>query len=132
MRYRNAIGALALALTFALAAGGAHAFDESKYPNWKGQWIRLGGVTNAATWDPDKPWGLEQKPPLIAEYQKIFEENLAELTDLIGVDRVLFGSDYPHPEGLAHPSHYLDAISTLSDANQAKIMGGNMSRLLPV
>ena len=61
-----------------------------------------------------------------------YEDDLSELTDLIGVDRVLFGSDYPHPEGLAHPANYLDAIRTLSDADQAKIMGGNLSRLIPV
>lgn len=60
-----------------------------------------------------------------------YEENLAELTDLIGAERVLFGSDYPHPEGLAHPTHYLDAIATLTEADQAKIMGGNLSRLIP-
>jgi predicted TIM-barrel fold metal-dependent hydrolase len=61
-----------------------------------------------------------------------YEDNLAELTDLIGVDRVLYGSDYPHPEGLSHPHNYLDAIKTLSQADQAKIMGGNLSRLIPV
>jgi predicted TIM-barrel fold metal-dependent hydrolase len=61
-----------------------------------------------------------------------YEDDLSALTDLIGVDRVLFGSDYPHPEGLAHPSHYLDAINKLSDSDQAKIMGGNLSRLIPV
>jgi predicted TIM-barrel fold metal-dependent hydrolase len=61
-----------------------------------------------------------------------YEDDLSDLTDIIGVDRVLFGSDYPHPEGLAHPANYLDAIKTLSDADQAKIMGGNLSRLLPV
>jgi predicted TIM-barrel fold metal-dependent hydrolase len=60
-----------------------------------------------------------------------YEDDLSKLTDLIGVDRVLFGSDYPHPEGLAHPSHYLDAIDTLSQTDQAKIMGGNLSRLIP-
>ena len=61
-----------------------------------------------------------------------YEDDLSKLTDLLGVDRVLFGSDYPHPEGLAHPSHYLDAIETLSGTDQAKIMGGNLSRLIPV
>jgi predicted TIM-barrel fold metal-dependent hydrolase len=61
-----------------------------------------------------------------------YEDDLSALTDLVGVDRVLFGSDYPHPEGLAHPSHYLPAISTLSEPDQAKIMGGNLSRLIPV
>jgi predicted TIM-barrel fold metal-dependent hydrolase len=60
-----------------------------------------------------------------------YEDDLSELTNLIGVDRVLFGSDYPHPEGLAHPSHYLDAISSLAEDDQAKIMGGNLARLIP-
>jgi predicted TIM-barrel fold metal-dependent hydrolase len=33
-----------------------------------------------------------------------WEEDLAALSELIGVERVLFGSDYPHPEGLAQPT----------------------------
>ncbi|MER6084983.1 amidohydrolase family protein [Streptomyces sp. NPDC001833] len=60
-----------------------------------------------------------------------YEENLSDLVDLIGVDRVLFGSDYPHPEGLAQPTSYVDAIQGLSRTDQAKIMGGNLSRLIP-
>ena len=31
------------------------------------------------------------------------EEDVEELATLIGADRVLFGSDWPHPEGVAHP-----------------------------
>jgi predicted TIM-barrel fold metal-dependent hydrolase len=60
-----------------------------------------------------------------------YEDDLSTLTDLVGVERVLFGSDYPHPEGLAHPAHYLDAIRNLSQDDQAKIMGGNLARLIP-
>ncbi|MEU6140456.1 amidohydrolase family protein [Streptomyces sp. NPDC047081] len=60
-----------------------------------------------------------------------YEDNLSDLVDLVGVDRVLFGSDYPHPEGLAQPTSYVDAIQDLSQADQAKIMGGNLSRLIP-
>lgn len=60
-----------------------------------------------------------------------YEEDLGELVDLIGVDRVLFGSDYPHPEGLAQPTSYIDAIKGLSETDQAKIMGGNLARLIP-
>jgi len=59
-----------------------------------------------------------------------YEDDLGELVDLIGVDRVLFGSDYPHPEGLADPYTYIDAIKNLSEADQAKIMGGNLDRLM--
>ena len=32
-----------------------------------------------------------------------WEEDLGALAELIGVEHVLFGSDYPHPEGLADP-----------------------------
>jgi predicted TIM-barrel fold metal-dependent hydrolase len=59
-----------------------------------------------------------------------WEEDLAELAKLIGVERVLFGSDYPHPEGLADPVSYVDALTGLSESDQAKIMGGNLARLL--
>jgi predicted TIM-barrel fold metal-dependent hydrolase len=61
-----------------------------------------------------------------------WEEDLAELANFIGVDRVLFGSDYPHPEGLADPVTYVDALKGLSEEDQAKIMGGNLARLLAV
>ncbi|MFF0011401.1 amidohydrolase family protein [Streptomyces sp. NPDC005374] len=60
-----------------------------------------------------------------------YEEDLGGLVDLMGADRILFGSDYPHPEGLAQPTSYVDAIQGLSVTDQAKIMGGNLSRLIP-
>ena len=59
-----------------------------------------------------------------------WEEDLAELAGLIGVDRVLFGSDYPHPEGLADPVTYVDQLTKLGEGDRAKVMGGNMARLM--
>ncbi|MGH9018440.1 MAG: amidohydrolase family protein [Acidimicrobiales bacterium] len=59
-----------------------------------------------------------------------WEEDLAELAGVIGVDRVLFGSDYPHPEGLAEPVSYVDELTGLDDESVGKIMGGNLSRLM--
>ena len=59
-----------------------------------------------------------------------WEEDMAWLSGLIGADHVLFGSDYPHPEGLADPISYVDELTKLSEADQAKIMGGNLARLL--
>jgi predicted TIM-barrel fold metal-dependent hydrolase len=59
-----------------------------------------------------------------------WEEDMAELAGLVGVERVLFGSDYPHPEGLADPVSYVDALTKLSEEDQAKIMGGNLARLV--
>lgn len=61
-----------------------------------------------------------------------WEEDLAALSDLIGVERVLFGSDYPHPEGLAEPARYIDELEGMSVADQEKIMGGNLARLMAV
>ncbi len=61
-----------------------------------------------------------------------YEDGISDLVDLIGADRVLYGSDYPHPEGLAEPRHYADALEHLSVDDQAKIMGGNLARLMSV
>jgi len=61
-----------------------------------------------------------------------YEDGIGDLVELIGVDRVLYGSDYPHPEGLAQPTHYADALEHLPQDDQAKIMGGNLSRLVSV
>jgi hypothetical protein len=70
---RSSVVAVALA---ALCAGvvSVQAFDESKYPDWSGEW-RLGPPTK---WDPSKPPGRGQEAPLTPEYQAIFEANLAD------------------------------------------------------
>jgi predicted TIM-barrel fold metal-dependent hydrolase len=36
-----------------------------------------------------------------------YEDDLAALRDLLGAERVLMGSDYPHAEGLAEPTTYI-------------------------
>jgi predicted TIM-barrel fold metal-dependent hydrolase len=62
-----------------------------------------------------------------------FEDDLGRLIDIMGVDHILFGSDYPHPEGLAEPCTYVDHLPEgLSDDDVAKIMGGNLGRLMGV
>jgi predicted TIM-barrel fold metal-dependent hydrolase len=63
-----------------------------------------------------------------------FEDDMSHVVDLLGVDRVLFGSDYPHPEGLADPLSFLDTLkgADLSEEDKTKIMGGNLARLLSV
>jgi predicted TIM-barrel fold metal-dependent hydrolase len=59
------------------------------------------------------------------------EDNIERLIEHIGVDHVLFGSDYPHPEGLAEPCSYLDHLPAgLSDADIAAIMGGNLASIM--
>lgn len=60
------------------------------------------------------------------------EEDPVGLTELVGIDHVCFGSDYPHPEGLYDPLTYVDEIERLSVADQAKVMGGNLARIMRV
>jgi hypothetical protein len=68
--------AVGIALALALAVPGAQAFDETKYPDWSGQWHRPRGV--GIQWDQTKPLGRGQQAPLTAEYQALFEASLAD------------------------------------------------------
>jgi hypothetical protein len=76
---RDLIGAIVLAV-LAMTAGGARAWDDAKYPNWKGQWSRFN--TNqegqAVKFDPTKPSGPGQQAPLTPEYQKVLEDSMAD------------------------------------------------------
>ncbi|HEY7300430.1 MAG TPA: hypothetical protein VH684_21250 [Xanthobacteraceae bacterium] len=81
------IGAIA---ALCLASTGAAAFDDALYPDWRGQWSRMGG----GSWDPAKPHGREGAP-LNAEYQAVLDASLADQ------DRGGQGNDpgyrcYPH------------------------------------
>jgi hypothetical protein len=76
MHYRRAIGAVALAAALGVTIGGARAFDEAKYPDLKGQWLRTD--TGTPRYDPSKPAGRGQQAPLIPEYQAILEASLAD------------------------------------------------------
>lgn len=58
------------------------------------------------------------------------EEDPVGLISLIGEDNVLFGSDYPHPEGLADPLSFVDQLEGLPEQTVAKVMGANLSRLM--
>jgi predicted TIM-barrel fold metal-dependent hydrolase len=61
-----------------------------------------------------------------------WEEDLVALGELIGVEHVLFGSDFPHPEGLADPASYVEQLSGAPEESVRKIMGGNLARLMNV
>src|SRR4051812_3651844 len=69
MLYRNSIGAIALVAAL-LATTGAQAFDDAKYPDWKGAWDRI-----VATWIQPG----EGPAPLTVEYQAIHDASVAAL-----------------------------------------------------
>lgn len=59
-----------------------------------------------------------------------YEDSSRDLANLIGIDRVLFGSDWPHPEGLANPLDFFSDIKDLNAEEQKKVMSTNMKDLL--
>src|SRR5207248_2605111 len=65
------IGAIALMTALLMAPASAPAFDDSKYPDMKGQWDRVG----APNWTP------AGKPPFTPEYQAVFEANRADMAN---------------------------------------------------
>jgi hypothetical protein len=80
MPCRNLIGAVFIA-ALSLPTGDASAWDDAKYPNWKGQWLAinppLGGQT-PVKFDPTKAAGPAQQAPLTPEYQKVLEDSMAD------------------------------------------------------
>jgi len=58
------------------------------------------------------------------------EEDLRALADLIGVKRILFGSDWPHGEGLAQPLDFTKELSAFSEAEVRRILRDNCLELL--
>src|ERR1700730_8695869 len=70
MLHRCLIGAFALAALLGLACDAALAHDESKFPDWSGQWLRTYGGN--PRYDQSRPI-RKQEAPLQPEYQARFE-----------------------------------------------------------
>jgi len=58
-----------------------------------------------------------------------WEDDVNELVRLQGADRVLFGSDWPHIEGMPEPLDYLPELATLSDPERRLILLENVQGL---
>jgi len=76
MLHKCSLAALVVAAELVLMIGTAAAFDDSKYPDWSGQWRRPSGV--GTQWDQTKRPGLAQQAPLIPEYQARLEASIAD------------------------------------------------------
>jgi predicted TIM-barrel fold metal-dependent hydrolase len=59
-----------------------------------------------------------------------WEDSLTGLIDLVGADRVCFGSDYPHPEGLDDPVGWHTHLDHLPAADVERIMSTNLKDLI--
>ena len=76
--------------------------------------------------------GPDRRAQAVDLHPPVLRGGRRRLVETVGVDSVVFGSDYPHPEGLFDPVTFVDEIEGLSDEDQAKIMGGNLAKLMGV
>ncbi len=61
------------------------------------------------------------------------EDDFDEAIEAIGAGHLVFGSDWPHPEGLAEPRTFVEHLpASLTDEERAGIMGGNLARVMKV
>jgi predicted TIM-barrel fold metal-dependent hydrolase len=91
-----------------------------------------GGITTRSiqafgTKVTDKPSDIFRNHVYVSPFP---EEDVIGLTEMIGVDRVLFGSDWSHPEGTITPMDYADCIQKLDPADVRKIMRDNALELI--
>lgn len=58
-----------------------------------------------------------------------WEDDIAEVAGIMGADRVIFGSDWPHMEGLAEPRDILAELDGLSADDRDKVLYANAAGL---
>jgi hypothetical protein len=73
---RRLIASIALSAALLLTLSSAQAFDESKYPDFNGQWRRT--ATGQPRYDPGKPAGVGQQAPLKEEYKVVHAASMED------------------------------------------------------
>ncbi len=118
----------------------------TRFPN-----LRVGIIEHGSVWAPyalrkmdhafmmQKPTrngALAERPSdifrnhfLVAPYP---EEKISRILDILTPDQLIFGSDFPHPEGLPDPVTYVRELNDLSDEDQRKIMSTNLAGFLGI
>jgi predicted TIM-barrel fold metal-dependent hydrolase len=59
-----------------------------------------------------------------------WEEPVHELTAYLPIEHILAGSDFPHSDGLASPTSFVDALTSFDAATKRMIMRDNLAALL--
>ena len=108
-----------------------------RFPN-----VRVASIENGAEFLPDLLRKLRQSRDRLAvsSYYKedpgllfkehvwinpFWEDDVSEVAEYMGVDHVIFGSDWPHIEGMPQPLDYVAELSKFSEEDKRKIMRDN-------
>jgi len=107
--------------------------------------LRVASIENGSDWihvltkhlrkqANQTPWVFEDDPlDTLREHVWVtpyLEEDLPALAELIGVERILFGSDWPHGEGVAHPLDFTKELGGFDEQQTQRIMRENCLDLL--
>jgi predicted TIM-barrel fold metal-dependent hydrolase len=110
--------------------------------------LRIVSVENGCSWVPQLlsdmdhatklsrvPWSTRDGKPseIFKEHVYVapfWEDSGTALADVIGVDHVLMGSDFPHAEGEEHPVDFANCVAGLSDEGVRKVMRSNTAKLI--
>jgi predicted TIM-barrel fold metal-dependent hydrolase len=72
---------------------------------------------------PEDPLDVMRRNLWVTPY---YEEDIDALAETIGVEKILFGSDWPHGEGLAEPIQFKKELANFSEGDVRKIMRDNV------
>ena len=106
-----------------------------RFPN-----LRIASVENGAEYLPDLFRKLGQSRDRMRGYytqdpgelfrehvwiNPFWEDDVNEVAKYMGADRVIFGSDWPHIEGMEQPLDYVQELVEFSESDQLKILRDN-------
>jgi predicted TIM-barrel fold metal-dependent hydrolase len=107
--------------------------------------LRWASIENGAMWVPDLlrhlrsaygkmpfAFGADPVDQFLGQVwvSPFYEDDMDLLAELLGTDRLLFGSDFPHAEGLREPLDFVKDIPKFSDGQVHKVMRDNVRELL--
>jgi predicted TIM-barrel fold metal-dependent hydrolase len=111
-----------------------------RFPN-----LRVASIENGAMWVPDLLRNLGDaygKMPMVFDRHPVeqfkeqawvapyYEDDMELLKQHLGVEHLLFGSDFPHAEGLPEPTDFVKDIPTFTDDEVRAVMRDNVLDLL--
>tara|TARA_B100001540_G_scaffold310409_1_gene328136 strand:- start:1710 stop:2930 length:1221 start_codon:yes stop_codon:yes gene_type:complete len=110
-----------------------------RFPN-----LRVASIENGAEYLPDLFRKLAQSRDRMRGYyaedpgelfrhhvwiNPFWEDDVNEVAHFMGADRVIFGSDWPHIEGMPQPLDYLPELARFDAAQQRRILRDNAREL---
>jgi len=109
--------------------------------------LRVASIENGAMWVPDLlrnlsdaygklPFAFSEHP--VEQFRRqvwispYYEDDMGRLRDAVGIERLMFGSDFPHTEGLPDPCSYLKDIPEFDEPETRAVMRDNVLELLGI